>query len=404
MNDPWLQFRIFASKRVHLGVTGSIAAYKALDLLRFLHNLDLRISATITQAGTRFVTPLSLKALGAEPVYESMFDPSFASFGHLDPQQADVLAVVPATANILGKMACGIGDDMLSSQILAFPGPVVAAPAMNPLMWANPVVQKNWKKLLDRGVHGVEPDSGKVACGDIGKGRLAPLSSITAYVLRALAPQDMSGVNVLVGLGPTREHWDAVRFWSNPSTGLMGACLAMAAWLRGANVQVVEGPVSIDLPFSIIRTKVATAAQMREAMLDHWPTADYCCMTAAVADFTPVPYGNSKFKKSDSKDGLTIEFKPTDDILAEMGSRKRPGQKLLGFAAETTDLEGEGRRKLESKNLDLLAANPVREPESGFVSPTNRVTVIDRTGRVESWPVLPKTEVAWRLWDHLLEI
>eukprot|EP00828_Plagiopyla_frontata_P048453 TRINITY_DN9294_c0_g1_i2.p1 TRINITY_DN9294_c0_g1~~TRINITY_DN9294_c0_g1_i2.p1 ORF type:complete len:409 (-),score=163.98 TRINITY_DN9294_c0_g1_i2:503-1729(-) len=405
--QPHYRFAGFMGKRVHLGVSGSIAAYKALDLLRALQEADCRVSATVTESAARFVTPLSFDALGASPVYTSMFDASGqgdTAFGHLEPgQDADVLLIAPASASTMARLACGLADDMLSCQALAFPGPKLVAPAMNPRMWAAPATRRNWGTLAELGYIRIKPDSGHVACGETGSGRLATQEAILSATLKALSPQDLAGRKVLITLGPTREPWDAVRFWSNPSSGTMGACMAMAAYLRGAEVTVLAGPISLDFPEGIDVVRVQTAMQMSEAATDLWPSMDIGCATAAVADFRPVPFGEAKFKKGDlDGDNLMVEFVPNPDILKTLGEHKSQGQQLIGFAAETGDLQGEAQRKLESKRLDLLAANDVSEPGSGFGSSTNRMFVIDAAGRRESWPQLPKTEVAWRLWDHLL--
>ncbi|EGB15477.1 phosphopantothenoylcysteine decarboxylase/phosphopantothenate/cysteine ligase [Pseudodesulfovibrio mercurii] len=405
--QPHYGFAGFMGKRVHLGVTGSIAAYKALDLARALQQADCMVSATLTDAARRFVTPLSFEALGASPVYTGMFSETpdaDTAFGHLEPgQAADAMVVAPASANTLARLAFGLADDMLSCQALAFPGPKIVAPAMNPRMWAAPATQRNWATLGELGYIRVAPECGSVACGETGTGRLAPVDEIFLAVLKALTPQDLAGRNVLVTLGPTREPWDAVRFWSNPSSGTMGACVAMAAWLRGADVTVVAGPTALTFPCDVAVVSVTTARQMFAACTDLWPSMDMACLTAAVADYRPVPFGETKFKKSTSAGaGITVEFETNPDILKTLGESKRPDQKLIGFAAETGNLREEAARKLESKHLDLIATNDIGKSGSGFGVATNEMYVLDAKGRREQWPQLPKTEVAWRLWDHLL--
>jgi len=240
-------------------------------------------------------------------------------------------------------------------------------------------------------------------CGKC-QGRLADVRRIVLEGLRAATTPDMAGRRVLVNLGPTREPWDAVRFWTNPSTGTMGAAVAVAAWLRGAEVTAVCGPVGLWLPEPITRVDVTTAAQMHAACLDLWPAMDAACLTAAVADFRPEPPADGparKFKKAGREAGFSLNFLPNADILKDLGARKGPGQRLMGFAAETDDLEANARRKLDAKNLDLVCANRIGAVEGGFGAASNVVTVLTREGRVESWPQLPKTEVAWRLWDML---
>jgi phosphopantothenoylcysteine decarboxylase/phosphopantothenate--cysteine ligase len=405
--QPHYGFAGFMGKRVHLGVSGSIAAFKAIDLVRSLHEADCLVSATLTDAAAKFVTPLSFEALGASPVYTGMFSETpdaDTAFGHLEPgQTADVMLIAPATANIIAKLAHGLADDMLSCQALAFPGPKIVAPAMNPRMWAAPATQRNWDMLGDLGFIRVSPEAGSVACGDIGTGRLAPVDEIFLATLKALAPQDMAGKKVLVTLGPTREPWDAVRFWSNPSSGTMGACVAVAAYLRGADVTVVAGPTALTFPDGMGVVSVTTARQMYDACTDLWPNMDMGCLTAAVADYRPVPFGDTKFKKTTSAGaGITVEFETNPDILKSLGETKRENQKLIGFAAETDNIREEAARKLAAKNLDLIAANNIAKAGSGFGVATNEMFVLDAKGRKEQWPQLPKTEVAWRLWDHLL--
>ena len=405
--QPHFRFAGYMGRRVHLGVTGSIAAYRALDLVRALQEADCLVSATLTDSCARFIQPLSFQALGAAPVYASMFDGApgaDTAFGHLEPgQTADVMVIAPASANTMAKLAHGLADDMLSCQALAFAGPKIGAPAMNPRMWEAPATRRNWQTLGDLGFIRIEPDCGNVACGDTGQGRLAPLDEIFIATLRAISPQDMAGKKVLVTLGPTREPWDGVRFWSNPSSGTMGACMAMAAHLRGADVTVVAGPTALTFPRGIKVVSVQTAVEMFDACQEVWPAMDIGCATAAVADFRPVPFGAEKFKKGASGNaGITVEFEANPDILKTMGRQKRVDQKLIGFAAETGNIKDEAERKLNAKALDLIAANDISQEGSGFGVATNEMFVLDRAGRREMWPRLPKTEVAWRLWDHLL--
>ncbi|MDR3639909.1 MAG: bifunctional phosphopantothenoylcysteine decarboxylase/phosphopantothenate--cysteine ligase CoaBC [Humidesulfovibrio sp.] len=408
MNTAHLRFPCFLGRRVHLGVTGSISAYKSLELLRLLVDSQISVSATLTSSGQRFIGAESFQALGAVAVHTTMFPdvPTDDPFAHLTPSRAaDAFVIAPATANILAKIAHGIADDMLSTQALAFRGPLILAPAMNPAMWAAPATRENWRTVLERGGVGVGPAAGAVACGDTGEGRLSPVEHIFAAVLRALSPKDLLGRNILVTLGPTREPWDAVRFLSNPSSGLMGACLAVSAWMRGATVNVVAGPTSFDFPPGITVTPVNTAQEMLTAASELFPAADIACCTAAVCDFRPVPPASGaerKLKKRDLGSCLpSIELLANPDILRTLGATKRHGQTLIGFAAETDDLLAQAKLKLAEKHLDLIVANRVGVPGSGFESATNAVTVLDRTGRVEQWPELPKTEVAWRIWDLL---
>jgi len=392
------QFDTFHGKRVHLGITGSIAAYKALDLTRAFLHLHLQVGATLTESARKFVTELSLSALGADPLYTDMFTGG-ANFDHLEPSVADAFIVAPATANMLAKMAHGIADDLLSCQLLAYPGPILVAPAMNPRMWAATATRENWATLVRRGIVGIEPDCGDVACGDTGQGRLASPDEIFIRTLAALSPQDLRGKKIMLTLGPTHEYFDKARFWSNPSSGIMGACLAIAAALRGAEVTAITGPVDIFLPSMIRRIPVITAREMLEAATDVFPSQDIGCFTAAVADFRPPACLTGKYKKSGQ--ALSLTFEPNPDILATLSNSKKSWQQTIGFAAEAQNLEENARLKLDRKNLDLIVANPIDEPGAGFAALTNRVVVMDRHDRHESWPQLPKTEVAWRIWDWI---
>ena len=413
MNTAHLRFPCFLGRRVHLGVTGSIAAYKSLELLRLLVEAQIDVGVTLTAAAQRFIGPASFQALGAGAVHTSMFDQSPAGglgddpFAHLTPgRSAAAMVIAPATANCIAKIAHGIADDMLSTQALAFRGPLIIAPAMNPNMWNAPATQENWRTVLERGAIAAGPDAGNVACGDTGQGRLCRVEHIFAQVLRALSPKDLAGKNVLVTLGPTREPWDAVRYLSNPSSGLMGACLAVSAWMRGAAVHVVAGPTDFDFPPGITVRRVNTALEMQAAAAELFPAADIACCTAAVADFRPVPPtggASRKLKKRDfgESGAPSIALTPNPDILRGLGAAKRDGQILIGFAAETDDVLGQAKMKLAEKRLDLIVANRVGVAGSGFAAATNVVAVLDRNGRAEQWPELPKTEVAWRIWDLL---
>lgn len=404
MTQAHCEFTGYQGRRVHLGVTGSIAAFKALSLLRRILASGAGVGVTLTQAATRFVTPLSFEALGADPVRSDMFAPEAAQFAHLAPAQAaDVLVVAPATANTLARLAHGLADDLLSCQALAFEGPLVVAPAMNPRLWRAAATQANWNTLLSRGVIGVAPDCGEMACGESGQGRLAGEDPIVTAILKALTPQDMAGKQVLVSLGPTREYFDAARFWSNPSTGLMGACLAMAAWLRGASVTVVAGPVQWWFPEAVRVVSVTSAAQMYDACLDVWPRSDIGVMTAAVADFSPLPHpGGGKFKKEAANGQSPLVFSPTRDILLAMGQAKRPGQTLVGFSAETDDLAANAKGKLARKRCDVMVANPIGRRDAGFAAARNEAMIFSADGRQETWGSMAKTEMAWKIWDFTI--
>ncbi len=396
---------------LHFGVCGSIAAFRALDLLRWWNASNLHVSVTLSESAQKFVTPLSFEALGAASVYTGMWEKD-SVFGHLEPGQiCKAMVIAPATASTISHITYGNADSLLACQALAFDGPLVIAPAMNPRMWNNAATQENIAKLKSRNVTIIVPDSGGTACGDEGQGRLADLRYIWLAALKAVTPQDMSGIKIMLTLGPTREKWDAVRYWSNPSTGSMGAALAVSAWLRGAEVHAICGPVSEKhcyLPPDIKRYDVLSAKAMYAVAADVWQSMDMGIFTAAVADFSPQnPKGSTseKFKKHNSADGFSIDFTPNIDILHTLCKDKKPNQKAMGFAAETTvDMLEAVRKKLNHKGADVLVGNNIAQAGSGFASPTNEVVVADRFGREEAWPILPKMTVAWRLCSWLLDI
>jgi len=400
--DAHLAFTFATGRRLHLGVCGSVAAYRAPDLVRQWQDAGLSVGVTLTEAAKRFITPLTFEALGASPVYGDIFDGGDGPFGHLEPGQCcHAFVIAPASAATLARLATGMADDMLACQALAFNGPLVVAPAMNPRMWAHPATRANVETLRQRGVVMVEPGCGRTACMEEGQGRLADLRAVHLAALRALAPQDMSGTRVMVTLGPTREKWDGVRYWTNPSSGVMGASLAVAAWLRGARVDAVCGPGAPWLPADIVRHDVGSADEMFEVAHDLWPDMDTGIFTAAVADFKPVPYGAEKFKKADATDGFDIRFAPNRDIIATLGALRKPGQRVVGFAAETSNLIESMRGKLKRKNADMIVGNLVGSSDAGFGAATNRVRILDSTGRDEELPLLSKPDVAWSILEWL---
>ena len=403
MDFPY-QFAMCRHKRLHLGVCGSVAAYKALDLVRMWRRMGMFVGVTLTDAAQRFIAPLSFEALDAHPVYGELFASHEALYGHLEPgQTSDAFVVAPATANTLAKLAQGVADAMLPCQALSFPGPFVLAPAMNPKLWLAHATQANVSCLTKRGTLLVPPDTGLVACGEQGTGKLADPLAITAFVLKALTSQDLAGRDILITLGPTREFWDPVRFWSNPSTGRMGGAIATAAWLRGARVHVVKGPCDAWLPPEVEVHEVVSAQEMYDRCLSLWPSMDMACLTAAVCDFRPHARSEEKFKKTTLVEGMDIPYVPNPDILRNLGAQKTAQQRLIGFAAETSaDIVRLAGDKLERKGADLIVANRIGQVDTGFGSVTNQVWVIDATGKQEEWPVLDKGELAWRVWDWIL--
>lgn len=408
--ESYFPTEAFKGKRVHLGITGSVAAYKALDLLRAAHKAGLGASATLTESAARFVGPLSFRSLGADTVYTRMFEPGQSEydvnsdpFGHLTPGAvSDAFVIMPASATTLARIAGGFANEILSAQALAFPGSLVLAPAMNPRMWANSATQHNLAILRERGHIIVEPDCGLVACNEEGQGKLADLRLVYLAMLKSMAGQDLAGHSVLLTIGPTRETWDGVRFWSNPSSGLMGAALAVCAMLRGAEVHAVCGPGVPWLPGAIQRHDVTTARQMFDAAVGLWPDMQCGIFTAAVADYSPVRYGDEKFKKG--ADGFTLQFTPNPDILAHIGSMKTAEQKTVGFAAETDDLAASVHGKLLRKNADMIVGNLVGKPGSGFGSAFNTVLIEDRSGQTVTWEHTAKADIAWRILDWVLRL
>lgn len=406
MVNPWF-FSALSGRRLHLGVCGSVAAYRLLDVLRWWLKAGLNVSTTLTPSAQKFVAPLSFAALGASSVYTEMFEGD-ATFGHLEPGQvAQALCIAPASAATLARLAQGQADTLLACQALAFDGPLLLAPAMNPRMWAHPATQANVRCLVERGAQLLLPDCGSTACGDEGQGKLADPREIYWAALRALSPQDMAGQRVMLTLGPTREAWDAVRYWTNPSTGTMGACLALAAWLRGASVDAICGPACPWLPTGIRRHDVCTAEEMFRTADTLWPEADLGIFSAAVADFSPRPFGNTKFKKAEAqtKGGFSVDFVPNVDILKTLAARRSPQQKVIGFAAETVDdLAQAAQIKLEAKQAHMIIANPINREGAGFASPTNSVLVLDYQGRQEEWLSLSKADIAWKVCSWLLTL
>ncbi|MBQ7607193.1 MAG: bifunctional phosphopantothenoylcysteine decarboxylase/phosphopantothenate--cysteine ligase CoaBC [Desulfovibrionaceae bacterium] len=404
----------FRGKRLHLAVTGSIACYKACDLLRLFSRVGIGVSVGLSAGARKFVQPLLFRSLGATRVYTELFSqdesPDADSFAHLEPGKiAHAMLVAPLSADMLAKLACGMADDIVSAQALAFSGPLLLAPAMNPVMWANPAVQENIAKLCARGAILIPPEAGGTACGDQGTGRMATQEAIFFAVLRALSPQIVSGQSFLLTVGPTREYWDSVRFWSNPSSGRMGSALALCAWLMGGRVCAITGPgVAFFLPTDVERIAVTNASEMHAAALAAWENKDIAICTAAVADFAPERGVSGKCKKASMSQSFPISFHRNPDILLSLVEKKREGQKIVAFAAETTpDLQSLGllaREKRERKGADLLCANRVNSTESGFGTPQNSIVAVDAHNRYEVWERQSKSDIAWRICTWLSEL
>jgi phosphopantothenoylcysteine decarboxylase/phosphopantothenate--cysteine ligase len=386
---------------VVLGVTGCIGAYKACEVLRELQRRDVDVRVAMTAAATRFVTPLTFEALSHHPVFHDPWALGVTGdIRHVSlADEADLLLVAPATANILGKFARGIADDVLSTLYLATRALVVVAPAMNVNMFEHPVVQENLAILRARGVGVVEPGTGYLACGWLGRGRLAEVGEIVDAAMAVLRRQhDLEGETVLITAGPTVEDIDPVRFVSNRSSGRMGYRLAEAARDRGAKVILVSGPTSLPAPHGVEVVAVRSADEMQKTVDAHVGTATVVIAAAAVSDYRPASPSGSKLKKTDG--GVRLDLVRTPDILEGLGKAKG-GRLLVGFAAETEDLEANARKKLESKNLDLVVANDVTVAGSGFGGDTNAAVLLRRDGGRVEVPLASKREVAERILDEV---
>ena len=389
-------------KTVVLGVTGSIAAYKIANLASSLVKLHADVHVIMTKNATNFINPITFETLTKNKCMTDTFDRNFMyNVAHVSiADKADVMLVAPASANIIAKMAHGIADDMLSTTYLAMKCPVIVSPAMNVNMFTNPVVQRNIKTLEEFGVTVIPPDNGYLACGYTGAGKMPSELVLLDYILRETAKEkDLAGKRVLVTAGPTRESIDPVRFITNHSTGKMGYAVARQAMLRGAEVTLVSGPVSIDPPPFVRVVNVSSAQDMFEAVKENYAGADIIIKTAAVADYTPESTADEKIKKSDGS--LSIPIKRTADILKWLGENKRDGQVLCGFSMETENMLENSRAKLQKKNADLIAANSLRDEGSGFGTDTNHLVLIKRDG-VTDLPLLSKSDAADRLLDELL--
>jgi len=395
---------VLNDSEVVLGITGGIAVYKAAELVRLLVSEGARVHVVMTAAACRFVTPLTFQTLSGNPVATELFSlVEESSIGHIAlADRARVMVIAPATANTIGKISAGIADDLLSTVISATRAQVLLCPAMNVHMWENPIVQANIQRLRSLGYRFAEPGAGFLACGYEGKGRMAEPADILEDIRRILTPQDLQGLKFLVTAGPTLEPLDPVRFISNRSSGKMGYALALAACRRGAEVTLVTGPTALPVPRGADAVAVETAADMQKAVADRFERVDVVIKAAAVADYAPREPALHKIKK-DKSGSLSLELTATQDILARLGSAKKH-QILVGFAAETQDLLPNARRKMEEKNLDIIVANDVTAPGSGFQHDTNQVKILRRDGSVEDLPLMPKDEVAHRVLDHVLQI
>ena len=389
-------------RRIVLGVTGGIAAYKACELVSGLKKRGAQVRVVLTENAAKFVPPLSFEALSGNPAHVD-------TFAHRDGMEhialakwAELFVIAPATANCLAKLACGIGDDLLSTTALAMTCPLLIAPAMNANMYRHPATRANLATLRSRGARVVGPDSGRLACGDDDIGRMSQPEAILEAIGAILDPRrDMEGLRVLVTAGPTVERIDPVRYITNRSTGKMGYAIAEAARDRGAEVALVSGPVALEKPAGVDVISIESSAQLCDAVLERGPWADVVIQAAAPADFRPVTVADHKIKKTGA--GMTLELENTTDIAAALGRDKRPGQTLVAFAAETHDLLENARGKLDRKNADLVAANDVSRSDAGFGVDTNAVTLITRQA-VKALPLMTKRDAADAILDAVMEL
>src|SRR5215470_16789577 len=384
--------------RVVLGVCGGIAAYKAVEVCRRLVDAGVHVAPILTEDAQRFVGALTFSALASEPARTSLFDgPEPIPHTRLG-QSADLVVVAPATAKLLGKYASGISDDLLTATLLATRAPVLVAPAMHTEMWEHAAVQENVDTLRRRGVHVVDPVSGRLAGGDVGEGRLADPADIVAAAERVLGPNDLAGVRVLVTAGGTREPIDAVRIITNRSSGKQGYAIAEVAARRGADVTLVT-TIGRPAPPGVEVVPVQTAAEMEDAVMGRAATQDVIVMAAAVADFRPKEPPDRKLKKHEGIPEIVLE--PTHDFLVDLGREKPAHQVLVGFAAETEDLVAHATDKLRGKRLDLIVGNDISQPDAGFEVDTNRAVILDADGGSEALPLLAKTQLAGVILDKV---
>jgi phosphopantothenoylcysteine decarboxylase/phosphopantothenate--cysteine ligase len=390
-------------KAIVVGVSGGIAAYKAAELVRLLTAAGARVRVMMTRNAQEFITPLTLQTLSMNPVATDTFSLTQESeIGHIRlADTADAIVIAPASADVIGKAASGIADDLVTTVMLAARCPIAFAPAMNVHMYEHPAVTENLARLRERGVTIVEPAAGALACGYEGKGRLPEPASIVEELIRMLSSQDLAGQRILVTAGPTQEAIDPVRFVSNRSTGKMGFAIARAAWRRGAVVRLVAGPSAEPTPYGVERINTVSAAQMLEATSSNFPWCSALVMAAAVADFRPARAAPQKLKKNPK--GMMLELAAIADELPRLAAQKGD-RTLIGFAAETEDLELNAADKLERKKLDLIVANDVSRSDAGFAVDTNIVTMVDADGRRETTPKLSKEEVGDVILNRLLTL
>ncbi|MDB5085541.1 MAG: bifunctional 4-phosphopantothenoylcysteine decarboxylase/phosphopantothenoylcysteine synthetase [Bacilli bacterium] len=395
-----------SGKTIVLGVTGGIAAYKAISLVSLLAKSGADVHVALTKSAGQFVTPLPFVSLSKNEVITDLFDePNPREIAHIAlADRADLVVIAPTTANFLAKAATGLADDFLSTMLLATHAPVLVAPAMNVNMWNHPTVRSNVARLQQFGYHVMTPAAGNLACGWVGEGRLPEPDEIHAQIVKLLYPvrQDLNGQRIVVTAGATREHLDPVRVLTNPSSGRMGYALAQAAAARGAEVTLITGPTQLQLPSSCRIIRVTSAAQMEQAVLQELPNLQILLMAAAVSDFRPANYIPNKVKKTEGP--LQIEFVRNPDILLSVAEQRKAQQFIVGFAAETEHVEEYAKGKLVGKKLDLIVANDVSQVGAGFESDTNQVLLISPNEQVQQLPMLSKMDTANAILDKVHQL
>jgi phosphopantothenoylcysteine decarboxylase/phosphopantothenate--cysteine ligase len=392
---------VFAGKKMVVGVTGSIAAFKVAGWVSDLAKEEALVSVVMTPSATKFVTPLTFAALSGNDVYTDMFSAAKEdTMAHISlGRDADIVLIAPATANTIAKLANGFADDLLTTTVLATRARVLVCPAMNSRMYSHPSTRQNIARLKELGYMVIDPDCGMMACKEEGEGRLPEWDEVKEYVAKSLSPQSLQGQRILVTAGPTREPLDPARFLSNRSSGKMGYALARSAFRRGGEVTLISGPSALPCPAGVNLVKVQTAMEMYNAVLAQAKSCSVIIKAAAVADFRPEKMFEHKVKKEQIDTQLILERNP--DILFELGKRKRAGQLLIGFAAESRNLEQEGMKKLQNKNLDLIAVNNISDDSTGFEVESNQVLLIGASG-VESLPYTSKLHTADLIWDRVV--
>ncbi len=399
---------LLADKKILLGITGGIAAYKVIDWVRNLKREGADVTVLMTASATRFVSPLTLAALSGNKVYSDMFEQENAQdIPHISlARDTDLILVAPATATTLARLANGLADELLSAVILATEAKVLLCPAMNSKMYLHAATTRNMRLLREYGYTLIEPAAGEMACGEEGPGRLVEWENARHEILAAFSPQDLLGKRILITAGPTREPIDPARFISNRSTGKMGYALAATAVRRGGNVTLVSGPSDLPLPSGVEFIPVETAEQMRKAVITKARYSDIIIKAAAVSDFRAEKYSSKKVKKS--RQELTLALKQNPDILKELGDKKKKSGKktpiLIGFAAESDAQLSEGLRKLKDKNLDMVVINDITRNDAGFAADTNEVIILDRDGTQVRLPLLSKEETADHIWNHIIRL